>query len=351
MPFGLSLYVTYILRIYISNIMSVRLKKLRKRKRESQTLSTSSEDRKGPGTVRLLPNSDGLCERCRSLDVETIVGITNGWQTEPSLDELSHPPDCWLCAFLRKIIESREPEYGVEERDRGWGLGLRVTVLRGTRVYYYAFSWKDYSYHQQLFMVPKDLIFQINGSSSRFARTIQKERADFDLANSWMNYCRNNHASSCGAHSDEQLRGLKVIDCSTKQILLSESQLPYAALSYTWGESQPGNEQPNEGVLPSTTPKTVLDALLVALRLGVRYLWVDRYCIDQNDPKEKHRLISNMDRIYAGAELTIIAAAGSDPSYGLPGVSSTPRSFEQLQIEIGHTTYVSLPPLEQSARW
>jgi hypothetical protein len=351
MPFGLSLYVTYILRIHLSNVMSVRFKRLRKRKRESQTLSTSSKDRKGPETVRLLPNSDGLCERCRSLDVETMADITNRWQIEPSLDELSHPSDCWLCAFLRQIIESRESEYGVEKRNRGWGLGLRVTVLRRTRVYYYAFSWKDYSDHQWLFMVPKDVISQINGSSSRFARTIQKERADFDLANSWMNHCRNNHATSCGEHSDERIRGLKVIDCSTKQILVSESYLPYAALSYTWGESQPVKEQPNEGVLPSTTPKTVLDALLVALRLGIRYLWVDQYCIDQNDSKEKHRLISNMDRIYAGAELTIIAAAGSDPSYGLPGVSSTPRSFEQLHVKIGQTTFVSLPPIRHVARW
>jgi hypothetical protein len=234
--------------------MSVRVRKIRKNKRESHTLSTSSkreshtlstsgEAKNEPESVRLLANSDGLCEQCRGrdLDVERTVGNTNRLQTEPSLEELSHPSDCWLCMFLKQIIESHEPEYGVRKRDRKWTLRPKVMFVSGTRVYYYVFSWHDHSEHEDLYMVPKDTIFPISGSSSRFARTIQKERADFDLANSWMNYCRNNHASSCSAHSDEQLRGLKVIDCSTKRILLSESQLPYAALSYTWGESQPGN--------------------------------------------------------------------------------------------------------------
>lgn len=39
-----------------------------------------------------------------------------------------------------------------------------------------------------------------------------------------------------------------------------------------------------------------------------RYLWVDRYCIDQDDVAEKKEQIAQMDRIYRGAELTIIAA-------------------------------------------
>lgn len=65
----------------------------------------------------------------------------------------------------------------------------------------------------------------------------------------------------------------------------------------------------------------------VCTELGLRYLWVDRYCIDQSDPRRKHELASQMDRIDAGAAVTIIAAAGTDPFFGLPGVSTTPRKL------------------------
>lgn len=46
---------------------------------------------------------------------------------------------------------------------------------------------------------------------------------------------------------------------------------------------------------------------------------VDPLCIDQEDAKEKHIKIVDMDSIYAGASLTIISAAGDASSHGLPG--------------------------------
>lgn len=59
----------------------------------------------------------------------------------------------------------------------------------------------------------------------------------------------------------------------------------------------------------------------VTRQLGLQYLWVDRYCIDQENKQEKHILISTMDEIYRQSEVTIIAAAGSDAAHGLPGIS------------------------------
>jgi hypothetical protein len=46
--------------------------------------------------------------------------------------------------------------------------------------------------------------------------------------------------------------------------------------------------------------------------------------------------IANMDRIYSAAELTIVAAAGKDPSYGLSGVSTRLRPAQPtLRTESG----------------
>jgi hypothetical protein len=48
-----------------------------------------------------------------------------------------------------------------------------------------------------------------------------------------------------------------------------------------------------------------------------------------------------MDQIYAGAQITIIAAAGEDPNYGLPGVGSRPRYVDR-HVRFGNTKLVQL---------
>ncbi|KAJ9143261.1 hypothetical protein NKR19_g6912 [Coniochaeta hoffmannii] len=55
--------------------------------------------------------------------------------------------------------------------------------------------------------------------------------------------------------------------------------------------------------------------------LGFRYIWVDRYCVPQDDEKAKQSQIELMGEIYAASALTIIAAAGDGPQYGLVGIS------------------------------
>ena len=105
--------------------------------------------------------------------------------------------------------------------------------------------------------------------------------------------------------------------------------------------------------LPEETPKTVEDALHVAISLGIPFLWVDRYCIDQDNHHEKHGVIRTMDRIYHAAELTIIAAAGDGPHYGLPGIHRTPRK-PQYQLHIKGKTFTIAEDITQQveeSRW
>lgn len=81
----------------------------------------------------------------------------------------------------------------------------------------------------------------------------------------------------------------------------------------------------------------VQDAIIATQRLGWRYLWVDRYCIDQDDDEDKHDQIRAMDRIYACAVVTLVAAAGSDADFGLPGVQDTPRKKQPFTTTRGTT--------------
>ena len=65
-------------------------------------------------------------------------------------------------------------------------------------------------------------------------------------------------------------------------------------------------------------------------RLGYRYIWIDRYCVNQRDEQESADQVGKMDLIYQNAKLTIIAAIGDDPTHGLPGVGRRRREPQQL---------------------
>jgi hypothetical protein len=78
---------------------------------------------------------------------------------------------------------------------------------------------------------------------------------------------------------------------------------------------------------------TIEDAIHVTLALGLQYLWVDRYCINHTENSEITSQLQQMHKIYRYASFTIIACAGEDPSYGLPGVSR-PRRKVQTDIDL-----------------
>ncbi|KAI1653924.1 heterokaryon incompatibility protein-domain-containing protein [Daldinia decipiens] len=113
----------------------------------------------------------------------------------------------------------------------------------------------------------------------------------------------------------------------------------YAALSYVWGDN------PTHVPTPNKFSQVVVDAIEVTLLMKLRYLWVDRHCINSNDEADKHHQISQMGNIYANAEITIIAAAGTDPTYGLPGISRPrkqhPDGFPYLSHQIKESVWAS----------
>ena len=96
------------------------------------------------------------------------------------------------------------------------------------------------------------------------------------------------------------------------------------------------------------------DSIDVTLKLGYCYLWVDQYCIDQNDINERHAQIHQMDRIYANAQCTLIAAVGDGPDQGLSGVRNTERSQKPV-LELGQWTLIStvpdLPAAVRRSKW
>ena len=131
--------------------------------------------------------------------------------------------------------------------------------------------------------------------------------------------------------SAQAVQNMYLIDCVYGIVIPAPRHRDYLALSYVWGKASEGGEDYVFPSLPVPLPRTIQDAVTVTKQLGHRYLWVDRYCINQKDGQAKHQQIQQMRAIYEEAELTIIAAAGNGPDHGLPGVS-LPRSHVSSKV-------------------
>ncbi|EGO57012.1 hypothetical protein NEUTE1DRAFT_130771 [Neurospora tetrasperma FGSC 2508] len=180
------------------------------------------------------------------------------------------------------------------------------------------------------------------------ARRIIPHQVNYIVIGEWLSLCHSRHVHCDGGDADVvTIPEFQVIDCTTSKIvsavdLLASGGVPgrieYVTLSYVWGQAgEAGFRGPvlreDALTLPDDLPLVISDAIEVVKRLGYRYLWIDRYCIPQNDSPVKHIQIGKMDRIYSCSVLTIIAAAGDGPEYGLPGVSSRHRT-EQVSVQV-----------------
>lgn len=157
-----------------------------------------------------------------------------------------------------------------------------------------------------------------------------------DTVQLWLQVCQETHGPRCFVErtplSDRKslVRPLYLIDVAKSCLVTDVQTARYVALSYCWGINDasfrltkatvPGLLRPGSmngrGIL---IPRTILDAMQLVTNLDERYLWVDRFCIVQDDSTTKSAQIAAMGDIYAGAFFTIIAAENDDPALGLYG--------------------------------
>ncbi|KAI0551869.1 HET-domain-containing protein [Xylaria curta] len=103
---------------------------------------------------------------------------------------------------------------------------------------------------------------------------------------------------------------------------LPESRNKYIALSYCWGDgdvvktTNRNYDGMRTGILMSTLPKTIQDAIIVTRRLGQRYLWVDALCIIQDSKLDWEIESANMASVYRSSLLTLAASTAAAASDG-----------------------------------
>jgi len=168
------------------------------------------------------------------------------------------------------------------------------------------------------------------------------QQIDIEGIKKWISRCETDHTGICAATTNSRTKtpgttDLRFIDVE-KRCLVKQSEHDedwrYAALSYVWGTAVNPFQTVEANVealseeyafdLPcnrTRLPNTILDSIYFVRALGLRYLWVDRFSIVQDDEVTKPRLLASMAYIYSNAYVTIAATEGEDSSYGIPGVN------------------------------
>ena len=200
-------------------------------------------------------------------------------------------------------------------------------------------EWRMYSLDEEILVLDMD-----NSQNPQLGRRIEINAGVCTQATGWLDHCESLHAETCPVplrliHSNDRPQALRVVDVVDNRLVNISWDVRYAALSYVWGTSEPpklysAQLQQLSGIgslelLRMRMPQTIQDAMLLADNLRLRYLWFDSLCLVQDDPSDLNRGIMNMDAVYEGAVVTIIAAQGTSADSGLPGVSKFPKTPKQ----------------------
>ncbi len=204
--------------------------------------------------------------------------------------------------------------------------------------------------------------FPKTGSNPKYVKQVRK----------WMDTCDKLHKDTCVPKVIPQWPPEDVprwlVDTQQQCIVPGLSVHRYLALSYVWPETRASPHSSVDAVprsllldnanltdfqmpgflggkhIARQIPMVIRHAEELCRALGERYLWVDRICIVQNDVGDGGTLsqVAKMDKIYAGAYLTIIAA-GTEEMYG-KGLTLEWPLCETGRLNIRQFFNISAPP-------
>lgn len=183
---------------------------------------------------------------------------------------------------------------------------------------------------------------------------------NLDLVKGWLSHCERDHGyqctglmknnrgfaakflqwrklrrSNCLPSLADLPRGFRIICTKEWKVMQPKDHIRYVALSYLWSSGTDSDAQLERGNISALElpgglsslqiPNIIRDAIILCQQLDEPYLWIDRFCIIQDEPEAKLEQIKAMDSIYRSASLTIVLALNIRDPVGLPGFNGCPR--------------------------
>jgi len=180
----------------------------------------------------------------------------------------------------------------------------------------------------------------------------------FELVRNWLHDC-DNHRPSSGIITPAIPPTSRLLDIGdpgvafAPQIRLVDTLKfeKYAALSYCWGPQRKTYKITKHTLSDGYSaidvldlPLTLQDAVFVTRKLGLRYLWIDRLCIIQDDDADRIRELGRMPAIYGCAYITISAATASCDTEGFLGPRAD-RSVDDEAVQLKFRAHPETPRL------
>jgi len=199
-----------------------------------------------------------------------------------------------------------------------------------------------------------------------------RSKAALKKANIWLKRCLEGHKLCAGITLGLECGGprmpkrLLVIDKGPLlriRLLKDARILPpqqYVCLSHRWSQATEVSSLTRDretayetGIPDDRVYPLVRDAVEITYRLGFKYIWIDCFCICQDDPDDWAEQVLEMDTIYENAAVTISAlSSNTDPKRGIfakvpPSMVTGWRpegekSAERLRVNGQHPFYLSL---------
>lgn len=168
------------------------------------------------------------------------------------------------------------------------------------------------------------------------------------ILHSWIDKCNKSHTDCIKTNAELPHTVLDVGSQDNPHLSLhvSSNQVgQYTALSHCWGKSSPPKttteniEQYKRHISFDELPKSFQDAVTVTRDLGIRYLWIDSLCIQQDDKYDWQKESSRMADYYNHAYLVIAASQAKDPTQGfLDSMRNSSTITHHSRKHIGNIT-------------
>lgn len=280
-------------------------------------------------------NGKHTCKFCALVVKAHEAPMTDGFVTIGATLGEFRTQECATCQTLVDAIDTRADGMPLDDSeglilargDTGFAIGLMSGAMFGAHV-----------------------VGRPSDSGEYPVLTVDDQWIDIDRVRRWIQTCDGEHSGSCHSVADPWLRldgafTILLIDVEEECLVWQDNSCKYVALSYCWGPDpdqlcttlhtlksfvEPGAFS-RSSVRPKL-PQTILDSMALTNKLGLKYLWVDRFCIVQDDHDAIDERLGQMASIYANSYITIAACEGTHSNVGLLGIGKHPRSKPYFEL-------------------
>ncbi|KAF2480879.1 heterokaryon incompatibility protein-domain-containing protein [Neohortaea acidophila] len=146
----------------------------------------------------------------------------------------------------------------------------------------------------------------------------------WSLVHSSITNCTRNHGGDCRREAWSPLPArvldLTAVDRGIARLIITNGECErYACASYRWSSATPftltmanQHELQSEGVKTTLLPQSIQTVIDVCLKLGLRYLWVDSLCIQQDSKADWQVESQNMASYYGNCFICIATTSNPD---------------------------------------